>query len=183
MQGFQDKTSWLGRNPYMAGANGRPSLSALSKLSQLQGVSPTDTPYSDEESELAFGQQADEAEGRMNDWSASGGATMSPMQERARGNAIGGGQWADFSDALDRSQLMAGNRGLKSRIDLIGQGPGTGTGLGRWSAQSGHANPFGSFSSTEPDVDVEGLTSDASTGPDPYTRSTALQALRRLFGR
>src|SRR5262249_50952315 len=162
MQGFQDLSGWVGRDPYAAGANGRPSIAALRKLQGLQGVSPTDVPYSPDEMDLAFGQQADEAQGAMSDWLASGGTGMSPALARARGNAIGGGHWADFSDALDRSQIMAGNRGFNSRVDLVGRGPGTGTGIGRWYAQQGHGNGFGSFTPDTTSINLEDLLSDAN---------------------
>jgi hypothetical protein len=183
MAGFQDLTSWIGRDPYAAGASGRPSLDALNRLKALKGVSPNAVPYSPDEMDIAFGQQADEAAGRMQDWQSdpTQAGSMSPALERARGNALGGGHWADFSDAIDRSAQMAANRGMRFGADLVGRGPGTGTGVGRWEAQPGHADPFGSFTPDAPSIDLENLASDAtSAGVNPYTRSTALGALRRL---
>lgn len=187
MTGFQDLRAWRGRDPYSAGATMRPSVSALKQLGALKGVSPNETPYSDAEMELAFGQQAAGAQSEIQDYMDStidpfGHLKRDPTVLRARERAIGGPAWQDFGDQMERSQLMANNRGLGFRANYVGQGPGTGTGIGRWVAQLGRANAGGSFTPTNgPGADLEDLMNDVNNENLPANdRTLAMRALTLL---
>lgn len=187
---FQNMGGWQNRNPFMAGAQGRPSFDALRRLSSVQGVSPTEVPYSDEEMGFAFGGQVADAERRVADFGAGprfrrdqGGFQRDPVLERERGRAIGGpANWTSFTEAIDRSERAGANRGFRTRTDLVGRGPGSG--IGRLTAATGSAGPGGSFRQDGPAHDIETLVTDANNPLlDQPARQAAIRALQMLgFG-
>jgi hypothetical protein len=184
---FQDLSAYRGRNPFEAGAQGRPSLDALRKISSLKGVGASEVPYGDDEMELAFGGQVDDANAQIDNWSANpidsfGHLTANPVLERRKLDAMAP-QWKGFSDALDRSARMAGNRGMGFRADLVGRGPGSGTGVGRWTAAVGSKNSRGSFNQEGPATDLEDLQFDANNASlGANDRTAAMRALKMLTG-
>lgn len=183
---FQDMTSWLSRDPLYGG--GAKKSASPAALKALKGVGPNVTPYGEDEQELAFQQQHAALEQGQQDWAAGpvfdrtrGGYQRNPANIRSQFEAgAGGPTWARFAEAMQRQQLMAGNRGMKSRIDLVGEGPGSGTGIGRWNAQVGSAGPGASFRSQGPDIDLDTLASDSQMAAQPRDRSRALQALQLI---
>ena len=183
---FQNLTSWIGRDPGFH-TPAKPSLSALQRVKSLKGVGPDQTPYGDDEMELAFNQQAADVQGQQAEFMqgprfdlSRGGAQLDPITQRAKAKGIAGGSRAAFMEALQRSSLMAQNRGMRSKIDLVGEGPGTGTGVGRWNAQIGEAGPGGSFRSQTPSIDLDTLADDTRMAPVARDRSRAMQALSSL---
>lgn len=183
----QDLSGWKNRDPYSAGARGGPSLDTLSRIKALKGVGPNEVAYGQDEMELAFGQQADDAEAEIADYNANridpfGHLRSDPVLNRKKLDAIGGFGWKGFGDAIDRSGKMAANRGMRSRVDLVGEGPGSGTGIGRWMGQLGHANSAGSFTPDNgPAADLETLQDDAGNDMlSPANRSQAMRALQLL---
>jgi hypothetical protein len=189
MTGFQNLSGWAKRDPYREGNYQRPSMQSLQRLQQLRGVSPDEVPFGEDEMGVALGQQVQERDRRLHEYATGprfdpmkGGWQQSPTMERIMGDAISGGNWGGFSDQLQRSELMAKNRGFRSNIDLIGKGPGSGTGVGRYMAQLGTANSAGSFTPTNgPATDLDTLLSDANNSAlKPQDRQSAMRALTLL---
>lgn len=184
----RDLSAWATRDPYSAGARGGPSLDTLSRIKQLKGVGPNEVPYGDDEMELAFGQQAEDAEREITDYTNNridpfGRLKSDPQLMRAKANAISGlGNWTGFSEMMDRNARMAGNRGMGFKADLVGKGPGTGSGIGRWVGQLGKPNSAGSFTPTNgPGTDLETLMDDANNeSMKPGDRNAAMRALTLL---
>lgn len=165
----------------------RPSLEALRRIQALEGVSPNDVPYSDEEREVARGQRATELEGRQKVWEEQqrmfpfGPRSRSPIDE-SRLAAMTSPAWSRFMDHYADVPYLANNRGMKGRVDLVGNGPGTGTGIGRWMGQVGYGNSAGSFTPTQSATDLETLVGDARNSQlGAGDRQAAIKALR-MFG-
>lgn len=174
---------WRGRDPMQQRAH-RPSLSALHRVQQLQGVSPMDVPYGGDEQELAFQAQAHDAEGQLQVFNRGtrfdpmrGGWQRDPVIEKAAGDVMGGQQWAGYADQTDRARRMAEHRGFNYRADLAGDGPGSG--VGRLKARVGDVGPFGSFRGATPSIDIESLMNDSRRGR-PADQQMALRALTLL---
>lgn len=168
---------------------GRPSLDALRRLQELEGVDPNTVPYSDEERAMARGQRAQELNARQKTWEEQrrmfpfGPPSQSPVDESKLAERLSP-SWSRFMDHYADVPYLAAGRGLKGRVDLVGQGPGTGTGIGRWMGQVGRAGSSGSFEPTQSATDLETLVGDArNTNLSQYDRTAALKALRMFGGR
>lgn len=152
-------------------------------LRALRGVSPATTPYSDEERSYAMQGVAGNLQNRQRTWEAQertpfmASHSRSPLDE-ARMNEILFPSWSAFGSSMAAQPYLAAGRGLKSNVDLMGAGPGSGTGIGRLMGEVGSYGPSGSFSRSQAPTDLDTLAYDAR---DPFTapndQNAALRAL------
>jgi hypothetical protein len=191
MTGFQNISSWQRRNPYRESGDAMPSSRTLARVRSLKGVSPNDVPYGDDEMELAFGQQVQRARQEISDYQTGpkfdmtrGGWQKDPTLQRDVANAISGNRGPAFMEALERAGTMAGNRGMRYRADLVGDGPGTGTGIGRAKSMMGRIGPGNSFRPETTSIDLEDLMTDAdyfgNSNVGPNDRTAAMRALQMM---
>lgn len=152
-------------------------------LRALRGVSPSMTPYSDEERSYALQGMAGDLQKRQQVWEAQertpfmASHSRSPLDE-ARMNEIMFPSWSSFGASMASQPYLAAGRGLKANVDLTGNGPGSGTGIGRMMGEIGGYGPSGSFSRSQAPTDLDTLAEDAS---NPYVapndQNAALRAL------
>lgn len=150
----------------------------------LKGVGPDQVPYSDEERGFGLRGLAGDLEQRQSVWEQQqrtpfmASHSRSPMDE-ARLNENTSPAWSSFGSAMATQPHMAANRGMRADVDLYGQGPGTGTGIGRMTGEYGGYGQSGSFQSAGPSTDLDTLAEDArSPHTNPRDKNAALRALQ-----